>query len=396
MLIFLFLILPTFGQALFQNLPPAFDSASGKWAFYSYQDADVAVLEGTFNRSAFDAPCEAEVSDEGLARANVFLNQTDFVAYDERFFEIIGPKAHVKHIQHLAYQTHEAPCYNPNTKELHFTEWGPPGGQEGVHAWQYLLNTKTNNLRNITTSPPTINAHGCVFYRDDLYVVTDGGPNETGSLVKVDPVTLKKTVLLNNYYQQPFMGFNDLDIDPEGNFWLTDSKSGAGRDITPFTPPTNPTVYMVNGTTMRPKAVHVTTGNANGVAVRSIDGKTVVYLPDTGVSKFKPVSLKDPYGDRGLFAYDAKKGGTLANRRLLNNPISYFYDGIRVSRNGWVFVGAGDGVDVIDPETGLALGSIRVGGGDNLAVSVAFGEHELWIVGRGGVWHVSGIRDRPP
>ncbi|KAM0545396.1 hypothetical protein ACHAPJ_011380 [Fusarium lateritium] len=151
---------------------------------------------------------------------------------------------------------------------------------------------------------------------------------------------------------------------------------------------------MVNGTTMRPRAVHVTMGNANGVAVGSTNGKTTVYLPDTGVSKFKPVSLKDPYGDRGLFAYDAKKGGVLANRRLLNNPISYFYDGIRVSRNGWIFVGAGGGVEVIDPETGLALGSIRVGGGDNLAVSVAFGEHELWLVGRGGVWHVSGIRDR--
>lgn len=152
---------------------------------------------------------------------------------------------------------------------------------------------------------------------------------------------------------------------------------------------------MVNGTTMRPRAVHVTTGNANGVAVTTSDDGHIVYLPDTGVSEFKPVSRKNPYGDRGLFAYDVSKtAGTLNNRRLLNNPITYFYDGIRVSRNGWIFVGSGDGLEVIDPETGLSLGSIRLGGGENLAVSLAFGDHELWIVGRGGVWHVSGIQER--
>ena len=146
---------------------------------------------------------------------------------------------------------------------------------------------------------------------------------------------------------------------------------------------------------MRPRPVHITTGNANGVAVTKSGDGHVVYLPDTGVSEFKPVSRKNPYGDRALFAYDVSKTSPILNNpRLLNNPITYFYDGIRVSRNGWIFVGSGDGLEVIDPETGFSLGSIRLGGGENLAVSLAFGKHELWIVGRGGVWHVSGIQDR--
>lgn len=152
---------------------------------------------------------------------------------------------------------------------------------------------------------------------------------------------------------------------------------------------------MVNGTTMRPRVVHITTGKANGVAVSPLqDGHHVLYLPDTGVSEAKPVDRKNPYGTRALFAYDVAAGGVLTNARFLNNPISYFYDGIRVSRNGWIFVGAGDGVDVIDPVSGLALGTIRVDGGSNLAVNMAFGENELWIVGRGGVWHVSGVAER--
>lgn len=137
---------------------------------------------------------------------------------------------------------------------------------------------------------------------------------------------------------------------------------------------------------MRPCAVYVTTGNASGVAVTATDEGHVVYPPDTGVSEFKTVSLKNPYGDRGFFEYDAaSSGGTLNNRRLLNNPITYFYDGVRVLRNGWIFVGAGDGVGVIDPETGLSLSSIRIGGGESLAVSLAFGKYESSVVGRGGV-----------
>lgn len=171
------------------------------------------------------------MSETATSFSNEFLNTTDFIAYDSRFFDIIGRDATVTHIQNLTYQTHEAPCYNPSTKELLFVEWGPPGGDDGVHTWQYLLDTQTNTLRKIATNPPTVNLHGCVFYNDFYYGVTDGSANETGALVKIDPTTFEKTVLLNNYYQQPFAGFNDLEIDPDGNFWLTDSKSGAVRSI---------------------------------------------------------------------------------------------------------------------------------------------------------------------
>lgn len=134
---------------------------------------------------------------------------------------------------------------------------------------------------------------------------------------------------------------------------------------------------------MRPKAVHITTGNANGVAVsrNPSTNTSTVYLPDTGVSEFKPVSRKNPFGNRALFAYEAGAGGVLSNPRFLNNPISYFYDGIRASRSGLLFEGSGDGVDVIDPVDGWTLGRIRVGGGENLAVSVAWGLACEWSGG---------------
>ncbi|KAF2193954.1 calcium-dependent phosphotriesterase [Zopfia rhizophila CBS 207.26] len=366
----LLFVLTSTVSGFLKELPAEFAEGPATWAWVSYDSPSVAVLPGSFNRSVFDAPHESNVSDPVIASVNAYLNSTNFIAYDSRFLEILGPNATVTHIQHLAYQSHEAPCYNPKAGELFFVEWGPPGGENGTHNWQYLLHTRNNTLKKIVTKPPTSNVHGCVVYRDTMYVVTDGSHKETGALVTIDPKTFKRTVMLNNYYQQPFMGFNDLDIDPDGNIWLTDSKSAYGRDLTAFTNPTNPTVYMVNGTTMRPKVVHTTTGNANGITVsRDSSGNHILFLPDTGRRCFN-------------------------NARLLNNPISYFYDGIRASRNGYLFAGAGDGVDVIDSRDGMTLGTIRVGGGENLAVSVAFGVHELWIVGRGGVWHVDGVKER--
>ncbi|KAL4909502.1 hypothetical protein BDW74DRAFT_174704 [Aspergillus multicolor] len=377
-----------------QPLPSFMNSTVAKWA-YVFLGA-LATLPGHFNRSALEAPwASTDVSDIGLSQTLGYINSTDFVAYDSKFFDILGPNATIEHVQRLAFQSHEAPCYVKDTNQLFFVEWGPPGGDmaNGTHSWQYMLDLDTNELRKITTDPPTYNAHGCVFYNHSLYVVTDGyGGEQTGQLVRIDPNTLKQETVLNHYLVQPFAGFNDLEIDPRGNFYLTDSKSGWGRGIVTFTPPTNPTVYFFEPSTSRIKPVHITTGNTNGVAI-SPDGKTL-YIPDTGVSKYFPTE-KTPYGNRALSAFDVSASGSvLSNQRLLSNPISYFYDGIRVSRNGWIFCGAGDGVDVIDPETGFMLGTIRVGGGQNLAVSVAFGRNELWIVGRGGVWHVRGVRDR--
>ena len=378
-------VLVLFNSACCTSLAPVPENFNDtKWAYWSYEQSSLAVLPGSFNRTVFDAPWDGNSTDPDVTSTYDFLNTTQFVAYDNKFFDIIGPNVEVEHVQPLAYQSHEAACFIPDLGKLFFVEWGPPGGDNGTHPWQYMLDVKTNTLEKIQTDPPMVNAHGCVYFQGSMYIVTDGTDGETGYLAKVDPQTLKMEKLLNNYYGQPFAGFNDLDIDSDGNFYLTDSKSGWGRDIVPYWPPTNPSTYFVNGTTMRPKVLQTTTGNCNGVAVSESGDTRTLYLPNTGVSEFKPVSRRNPYGQREVWAYDISRTlPILTNARLLNNPISYFYDGIRVSKNGWIFAGAGDGVDLIDPETGLTLGTIRVGGGPNLAVTVAFGENELWVVGRG-------------
>jgi sugar lactone lactonase YvrE len=172
-----------------------------------------------------------------------------------------------------------------------------------------------------------------------------------------------------------------------------------GRDLNPYGAPTQPTLYFVNGTTMRAKELISLEGNTNGVSI-SPDGKTI-YLSDTGASdsSIKP-SRRNFRGPRDLWAWDfafsaaGEKLPVLTNRRLINRALQYFYDGVRASSNGLIFGAGGEVVDVVDPESGWTLGSIRMGGNGNDPVNIVLGEHELWVVGKGGVWHVKNVKEK--
>ncbi|KAF7185805.1 hypothetical protein HII31_12907 [Pseudocercospora fuligena] len=372
------------------QVPVAFSSnvSASIWAYYD--TAATAVLPNGFNRTLFSPPWQASVTDTDLYNANAYFNNTDFVAFAPTFLDLIGPNAKIDHIWDASSNTsHEASCFVPELNSLFFASWG------FNHDFQYLLHAETGELRNITTSPPITNAHGCVYYNGHLYVATDGGAGTYASVYKVDPMTLNATAILNNFYQQPFLGFNDLDIDPNGNIWLTDSISAWVNYMTTFAPQTTTAVYFLNTTTLTPKWVFEAPGgwnsNVNGIAFA---GDGTLYVDTTAISSSRPKG-KYPLRTRALWAFDTRGGKPqLRDRRLFHNSISYYCDGVRVSKHGYVFCATGDGVDVIEPENGYTLGRIRVGRSGGLAVNVAFEDHVLWIVGRGGVWKVSGMKEQ--
>lgn len=145
-----------------------------------------------------------------------------------------------------------------------------------------------------------------------------------------------------------------------------------------------------------PKVLQTKQANNNGITL-SPSG-TTLYLSDSGVSRLGPANL-DPYGKRGITAYDFARASAendkiplLVNERLLIAPIARYYDGLHASAEGYLFGAARDTIDVVDPETGLTLGAIRVGSA--AAVNFVLEPHGLWIVGYGGVWHVSGVAAR--
>lgn len=75
--------------------------------------------------------------------------------------------------------------------------------------------------------------------------------------------------------------------------------------------------------------------------------------------------------------------------------VNYYCDGIRVSEDGLVFCAMGAGLDVLDEE-GMTQGRIRTQSKseDPAAVNTAFCDmKELWVVGRGGIWRITGIKE---
>lgn len=144
--------------------------------------------------------------------------------------------------------------------------------------------------------------------------------------------------------------------------------------MTTFAPLTTPAVYFINTTTMIPKWVFQTTGNANGIAYGP---DSTLYVDVTDISSGRP-NVKDPLKAHRLLGYDTHHGKPqLRSERLFSNSISYYCDGVRVSRSGLVFCAAADGVDVIEPKSGATLGRIRTGGGSYLAVNIAFEDHTM-------------------
>ncbi|KAE8133591.1 hypothetical protein BDV38DRAFT_286631 [Aspergillus pseudotamarii] len=158
-----------------------------------------------------------------------------------------------------------------------------------------------------------------------------------------------------------------------------------GRGVIHFTPPVLSTVYFVNGTTLRPRPFHVTENQANGVAFsQDRNGKGGVFTSPRGcVPGQEPPRI--PYRLRTLDAYGVSYPGAWTSvPRPVSVLISFVYDGVKSTRSAWVFAFAGEGVDVLDSQTGLALGTIRVvGGGDYVAVNMALGQNKLWIIGAG-------------
>ena len=142
----------------------------------------------------------------------------------------------------------------------------------------------------------------------------------------------------------------------------------------------------------------------NGIAF-SPDRKTL-YVSDTGaaVPDIDPrLPLADAVGllsyngtnKRTVYAYDVSPNGLhLYNKRPIFLSMEWVPDGVKTAKNGYILLGSGHGVDVIDPD-GTPVLRINT---KFMAVNIAFAGpnmDELWIVGQGGVarvrWALQGV-----
>lgn len=184
--------------------------------------------------------------------------------------------------------------------------------------------------------------------------------------------------ILNNYRGRHFNSPNDLIFDSNNNIYFTDPTYGWAQQWPGVQQPELPNAIYHFDT--RSKAVTALSNSPvhypNGLAL-SLDERTL-YVADSNSSFGSPTSV------RNVWAFDVEHSSTiLRNPRLVYQAESGWPDGLRVSRNGLLFIAVAGGADVVDPQTGLLLGKIATPGDIILNLEPANGE-------RDGVWLLTG------
>lgn len=67
-------VLPLAIVAYFTDIPESFNDTAAIWAYMSYGDPSVAVLPGSFNRSAMDAIYKGHATDSELQKRYISFN----------------------------------------------------------------------------------------------------------------------------------------------------------------------------------------------------------------------------------------------------------------------------------------------------------------------------------
>lgn len=301
---------------------------------------------------------------------------------------------------------HEAPVYIPDLNVLIFSQ-----PHAGIYTQQLInLNATPPILEPYTSQPPVYAVNGGTYHAGKVYWASEASfsfPSPVdGSLVQqapgiyeLDPATNLTRALVNNYYGSLFNSPNDLVIDENGDLWFTDSWYGWGINVTVY-PVRRPTTYRLRPATGAVSIVEDSLGQPNGIAL-SRDGKTM-YISDSGVTDFLDVSPEqiprykvDPFGGSSVYAFDvvpSPPGSYLINKRPVYLPQSYIFDGMHVSREGYILGAAGTGVDVLSAygellmriELPSIVNSLQFAGPDR---------EELWAFGPGGVFRITGLGD---
>jgi gluconolactonase len=184
----------TLAQQLLQPLPAGYPATPE----VVYINNNLAVIPPPFNYTGFllNGPFTTlNVSDAAFSAELKQASNATFIAFDPRFFDVIGTTPKVELMYNLTGILYEAPAFLPDQNVLFFSE---PGSYN-----QFYVNLTTNPpaLTNISFNPPVYAVNGARYSARDkrLYVTSMGGNGTAASIWSADPVTLESVTLANNY-----------------------------------------------------------------------------------------------------------------------------------------------------------------------------------------------------
>jgi gluconolactonase len=188
--------------------------------------------------------------------------------------------------------------------------------------------------------------------------------------------------LVDRYQGKRLNSPNDLVVKSDGSVWFTDPSYGSLQFPQTAELPNN--VYRYEPATAKLSVVEPSLMMPNGIAFGP--GEKKLYLIDSA-------AIQGPHTDftylpHRIYVYDVSADGRqISNKRLFADVSPGFPDGMRLDEKGNVYVGALDGIHVLNPQ-GKLIGKILMpkqtanlsfGGRDNNILFIGSTD-TLWAV----------------
>ncbi|KAL1631117.1 hypothetical protein SLS56_004505 [Neofusicoccum ribis] len=186
-----------------------------------------------------------EATDDLASTLNVTTtNSTDasdtsFLVFDPRGRKILGVDPSLEHMFSTTPGViQEAPVYVPELDAIIFSTFTPDVYPQSI----IYLNETEPRLGTFYADPPVWGVNGGRYRDGKIYWAVAGSGDfrasnqtvgQTTGIYTLDPLTMKSTVLVNNYFGVPFNSPDDLVIDDRGDIFFTDPWYGwaMGVDI---------------------------------------------------------------------------------------------------------------------------------------------------------------------
>jgi hypothetical protein len=217
---YLLAIFPTliWAQQVLQPLPAGYPASDD----VVYISNNLAVIPPPFNYTGFLLNRDfttLNVTDSTFSNDLKTVANASFVAFDPRFFDVIGTAPKLEMLFNITGLLFEAPAYIEDQNILFFSM---PGSYN-----QYYVNLTATppSLHHVSFNPPVYAVNGARYSTRDkrLYVTSMGGNGTVASIWSADPVTWESRTLVNNYRGLHLNSPDDVTVNNDnGLVYFTD------------------------------------------------------------------------------------------------------------------------------------------------------------------------------
>ncbi|MEX1013387.1 MAG: SMP-30/gluconolactonase/LRE family protein [Waddliaceae bacterium] len=308
--------------------------------------------------------------------------QLPLEVYSDAFAEILGKRPKLVHLA-KGFGFTEGPAYVQigDTPEGYLLFTDQINDNILILRWHGIL--PYNAITPLSWSKPEVFRHPTNI-ADGQTVDLQGRlltAETTGRRVSITELNGEVKTLVGSYEGKPLNSPNDLVVKSDGTVWFTDPSYGCLQFPQECYLPNH--VYRFDPKTEELQAVITDLKMPNGIAF-SPDEK-ILYVIDSGAIQ-APRTLYTQY-PRAIYAWDVSDDQTLSSKRLFAEVSPGFPDGMRLDNKGNLYVGALDGIHVLNPE-GKLIGKILM---PKETANLTFGGKEnniLFICSSDSLWAI--------